>query len=126
MITDIELCRSILFRYAEEKHYPSKIQLDNLIALYPERSDEEIIFHVVALKDAALLDTRIEVVMGADFHSLVRNNGIKGLTPHLGSEFVHHAKSDKLWKKAVKKFGDAGMEATLSRLVTVLTSMPLA
>ena len=52
--------------------------------------------------------------------------GIIGLTPHLGSEFVHHARSDKLWKMAMKKFSDAGMDAALSRVFDVLTRLPIA
>ena len=125
MITDVKLCRDILFRYADEECYPSKIQLEDLVRIYSERSEDEIVFNLLALKDAGLLDARIELKVGADLHSLVIDRGIVGLTPHLGSEFVHHAKSEKLWKKAVRKFGDAGMDATLSRMFDVLTNMAL-
>ena len=80
---------------------------------------------MLALKDAGLLDARIELKIGADLHSLVVDNGIVGLTPHLGSEFVHHARSEKLWKTALSKFGDAGMDAALSRMFDVLTNIAL-
>ena len=126
MITDVELCRDILLRYAEEGCYPSKIQLDDLISIYSERGEDEIVFNILALKDAGLLDARIELKVGADLHSFIVDKGIIGLTPHLGSEFVHHAKSEKLWKTALKKFGDAGMEAALSRMVEVLTNSSLS
>ena len=125
MIADVKLCRDILFRYADEESYPSNIQLNDLMKFYSERSEEEIIFNVLALKDAGLLDARIELKIGADLHSLVVDKGIVGLTPHLGSEFVHHARSDKLWKTALKKFGDAGMDAALSRMFDVLTNIAL-
>ena len=125
MIADVKLCRDILFRYADEESYPSNIQLNDLMKFYSERSEEEIIFNVLALKDAGLLDARIELKIGADLHSLVVDKGIVGLTPHLGSEFVHHARSDKLWKTALKKFGDAGMDAALSRMFNVLTNIAL-
>lgn len=125
MITNIKLCRDILFRYAEEEHYPSRVQLNDLVDLYPDHTDDELLFNVLALKDAGLLDARIELRVGADLHSIVIDKGIVGLTPHKGSEFVHHAKSDKLWKKALEKFADAGMEASLSRLFAVLTTMSL-
>ena len=125
MIADVKLCRDILFRYADEGSYPSKIQLNDLLEFYSERSEDEIIFNVLALKDAGLLDARIELKIGADLHSLVIDKGILGLTPHLGSEFVHHARSEKLWKTALKKFGDAGMDSALSRMFDVLTNIPL-
>ena len=125
MIADVKLCRDILFRYADEDSYPSKIQLNDLMKFYSERSEEEIIFNVLALKDAGLLDVRIELKIGADLHSLAVDKGIAGLTPHLGSEFVHHARSDKLWKTALKQFGDAGMDAALSRMFDVLTNIAL-
>ena len=60
-----------------------------------------------------------------EYIRLVVDKGIVGLTPHLGSEFVHHARSDKLWKTALKKFGDAGMDAALSRMFDVLTNIAL-
>lgn len=126
MITDVDLCRDILFRYADEQHYPSRIQLDHLYAIYSEKSEDEVLFNVLALKDAGLLHARIELVVGADLHSGIRDNGIIGLTPHLGSEFVHHARSDKLWKAAARKFSDAGMDAALSRMFDILTSLPLS
>ena len=125
MITDVELCREILFRYADENCYPSRIQLNDLYSIYSERDADEILFNVLALKDAGLLHARIDLMVGADLHAGVKDMGIIGLTPHLGSEFVHHARSDKLWKKAVKKFGDAGMNAALSRMFDVLTHLPL-
>lgn len=125
MIADVKLCRDILFRYADEESYPSNIQLNDLMKFYSERSEEEIIFNVLALKDAGLLDARIELKIGADLHSLVVDKGIVGLTPHLGSEFVHHARGDKLWKTALMKFGDAGMDAALSRMFDVLTNIAL-
>lgn len=125
MITDIELCRDIQFRYADEKCYPSKIQLDDLYCIYSERSEDEILFNILALKEAGLLHARIELMVGADLHAGVKDNGIIGLTPHLGSEFVHHARSEKLWKAAIKKFGDAGMNAALSRMFELLTSTPI-
>ena len=124
MITDVELCRKILFRYAEEKCYPSKIQLNDLVGIYSNRSEEEIVFNVLALRDAGLLDARIELKVGADLHSYINYKGIIGLSPHLGSEFVHHAKSEKLWNVALKKFRDVGMDATLSRMFDVLTQIP--
>lgn len=126
MITDVELCRKILFRYADETCYPSRIQLDDLYSIYSERSEEDILFNVLALKNAGLLDARIELMVGADLHAGVKDMGIIGLTPHLGSEFVHHARSDKLWKMAMKKFSDAGMDAALSRVFDVLTRLPIA
>ena len=125
MIADVKLCRDILFRYADEDSYPSNIQLNDLMKFYSERSEEEIIFNVLALKDAELLDARIELKIGADLHSLVVDKGIVGLTPHLGSEFVHHARSEKLWKTALQKFGNAGMDAALSRMFDVLTNIAL-
>ena len=125
MITDVEFCRDILFKYADETSYPSRIQLDDLIASYSDRSEEEVLFNVLALKEAGLLDARIELKLGADLHSVVIDKGIVGLTPHLGSEFVHHARSDKLWKAAIKRFSDAGMEVALSRMLDVLTTTPL-
>lgn len=125
MITDMELCREILLRYADEDCYQSKIQLSNLISIYSNRSEDEIVFNILALKDAGLLDARIELKVGADLHSYVKDMGIIGLTPYLGSEFVHHAKSDKLWKKALKIFTDAGMEAALPRMIDILTKLPL-
>ena len=125
MITDVELCRDILFRYADEECYPSRIQLEDLYSIYSGRNEDEILFNVLALKDAGLLHARIELIVGADLHTGVKDMGIIGLTPHLGSDFVHHARSDKLWKAAIKKFGDAGMNATLSRMFDVLTSLPL-
>ena len=125
MITDVELCREILFRYAEEQYYPSRIQLEDLYSIYSDRSEDEILFNVLALKDARLLHARIELMVGADLHAGVNDMGIIGLTPHLGSEFVHHARSDNLWKKAIKKFGDAGMNAAISRMFEVLTNLPL-
>lgn len=125
MITDVELCRDILFRYADEKHYPSRIQLEDLYALYAERSEEEILFNVLALKDAGLLHARVELMVGADLHAGVKDMGIIGLTPHLGSEFVHHARSDKLWKTAIRKFGDAGMDVALARMFQILTALPI-
>ena len=126
MITDVELRRKILFRYADETCYPSRIQLDDLYSIHSERSDEEILFNILALKNAGLLDARIELMVGADLHAGVKDMGIIGLTPHLGSEFVHHARSDKLWKMAMKKFSDAGMDAALSRVFDVLTRLPIA
>lgn len=126
MIADLELCRDILFKYAEEECYPSKIQLDDLLDIYFERSQDQIVFNVLALKEAGLLDARIELSVGADLHSVVIDKGIIGLTPHLGSEFVHHARSEKLWKMALNKFGDAGMGAALSRMFDVLTNLPLS
>lgn len=125
MIADVKLCRDILFRYADEDSYPSKIQLNDLLKSYSERCEEEIIFNVLAVKDAGLLDARIELKIGADLHSLIVDKGIVGLTPHLGSEFVHHARSEKLWKTALRKFGDAGMDAALSRMFDVLTNIAL-
>ena len=125
MIADVELCRDILLRYAEEKCYPSRIQLENLYSIYPERTEDEILFNILALKESGLLHARIELIVGADLHAGVKDMGIIGLTPHLGSEFVHHARSDKLWKTAVGKFGDAGMNAALSRMFDVLTNLPL-
>ena len=125
MIADIELCRDILFKYADEQHYPSQIQLNDLVSIYSNRTEEEVIFNVLALRDAGLLDARIELKVGADLHSLVIDKGIIGLTPHLGSEFVRHARSDKLWKAAIKRFSDAGMEAALSRMVDFLTTTPI-
>ena len=126
MITDVELCREILFRYANENFYPSRIQLEDLYSLHSDRSEEEILFNVLALKDAGLLDARIELMVGADLHAGVKDGGIVGLTPHLGSEFVHHARSNKLWKTAMQRFGDAGMDAALSRMFDVLTRLPIA
>ena len=126
MIADVELCREILFRYADEDCYPSRIQLRDLESIYADRTTEEIVFNILALKEAGLLEARIKLQVGADLHSLIVDNGIIGLTPHLGSEFVRHARSDKLWKAAIKKFGDAGMEAALSRMFEVLTTTPLA
>ena len=64
MITDVDLCRDILFRYADEQHYPSRIQLDHLYAIYSEKSEDEVLFNVLALKDAGLLHARIELVVG--------------------------------------------------------------
>ena len=125
MITDVELCRDILFRYADEKCYPSRIQLEDLYSIYSERNKDEILFNVLALKEAGLLHARIELMVGADLHAGVKDRGIIGLTPDLGSEFVHHARSEKLWTAAVKKFGDAGMNAALSRMFAVLTGLPL-
>ena len=49
MIADVKLCRDILFRYADEESYPSKIQLNDLMKFHSERSEEEIIFNVLAL-----------------------------------------------------------------------------
>ena len=125
MITDVELCRDILFRYADEECYPSRIQLEQLYSIYSDRSEDEILFNVLALKDAGLLHARIELMVGSDLHAGVNDMGIIGLTPHLGSEFVHHARSDKLWKAAMKKFSDSGMDAALSRIFDVLTSTAL-
>ena len=125
MIADVELCRDILFRYADEECYPSRIQLEDLYSIYSNRGEDEILFNVLALKDAGLLHARIELIVGADLHSGVKDMGIIGLTPHVGSEFVHHARSDKLWKAAMKKFTEAGMDAGLSRIFDVLKSMPI-
>lgn len=125
MITDVNLCRDILFRYADEQHYPSRIQLEDLYSIYSEKSEEEILFNVLALKDAGLLHARIELMVGADLHAGVKDMGIIGLTSHLGSEFVHHARSDKLWKAAIRKFSDVGMDAALSRMFDILTNLPI-
>ena len=125
MITDVELCRDILFQYADEKCYPTKIQLRDLYSMYSDRTEEEILFNILALKSAGLLEARIELIVGADLHSGVKDGGIIGLTPHLGSEFVHHARSEKLWKMAMKNFSDAGMDAALSRVFDVLTRLPI-
>lgn len=125
MITDVELCREIPFRYAKEPYYPSRIQLEDLYSIYSDQSEDEILFNVLALKDAELMHARIELMVGADLHAGVKDLGITSLTPHLGFEFVHHARSDNLWKSATKKFGDAGMNAAPSRMFEVLTSLPL-
>ena len=108
MIADVKLCRDILFRYADEDGYPSKIQLNNLLKLYSERSEEEVIFNVLALKDAGLLDARIELKIGADLHSLDSRQGDRGPYSSFGFRVCASCSERKIVENRAEKVWRCG------------------
>lgn len=61
---------------------------------------------------------------GKDLHVGISDRGIIGLTPHLGSEFVHYARSDTLWNAAVQRVTDTGMGLALSKMFETLQQLP--
>ena len=50
--------------------------MEDLYTIHSERSEDEILFNVLALKNAGLLDARIELMVGADMHAGVKDMGI--------------------------------------------------
>ena len=59
MILDAEFVRDILFVYANESDWPSKIGSKELQQHFPKRPEGEIIFHLVRCQEAGLLDSKI-------------------------------------------------------------------
>ena len=120
MISDAELCRDILYLYADEPHYPSKIQWQELCQAFPDRTTEELKLNVQALQEAGLLNAKINYI--AD-NRIIQIGFIVGLFPYKGSEFVHNARSSKIWNAAMNKIKQEGVSFSLNRLYELLTTI---
>ena len=59
MILDAELARDILFVYADEVEWPSRIGPAELGQRFEGRTEIEIIFHLKSCQEAGLLDAQI-------------------------------------------------------------------
>ena len=120
MISDAELCRDILYLYADEPRYPSRIQWQELCQAFPRHTPEELKLNVLALHHADLLDVDIKKIVD---NRMTHIHFIRGLSPYRGSEFVHNARSNKIWNAAIEKIKKEGVSFSLSRLYDLLTTI---
>ena len=125
MIADVDLCREILFKYADEPCYPTQIQFKNLLGLFPDRSKSELQFNLIALKDAGLLDLKYKHQATLSGGGIVLIGSIRGLSPHKGSEFVQNARNPKLWEAAKEKCVSQIGELAIGRIFELLVNVPL-
>ena len=124
MILDAEFTRDILFVYADEKEWPSKIGLKVLRARFPEHREDAILFHLKRCQEAGLLDAQIGRSQSLTGPAAYFIGSIDGLT-YRGSEFVLNARNPRLWEKAVDKcIAEAG-HIGLTRLMDALMSVAM-
>ena len=103
MVLDAEFTRDILCVYGDEPDWPSRIRLKELQQHFPEKSEAEIMFHLMRCKEAGLLDAKInrDQVLGR-LTPTYYIGYVDGLT-FLGSEFVQSSQIPKIWRKAIDK-----------------------
>ena len=120
MIADPEFAKNLLNVFADEPHWPSRLKISDVQKVFPERSRDEIVFHLKCCKEAELLDATI--TRAATFDGVAYTVGhIDGLTQK-GSEFVLASRNPKVWTKAVDKCEALGGHISLALLVDVLGS----
>ena len=121
MTTDVELCKEIVFKYADEPCFPTKIQFEDLVRLFPDRRPDELQFNLIALDEAGLLSVTHQSEASFD-GPYVLIGTIYGLTPYKGSEFVRHARSTKRWKEKVAECSKLYGDVMLGRMIDLLIS----
>ena len=124
MLTDVNLCREILFKYADEPCYPTKIQADDLYTMFPDRPTVEVDFNLIALDRAGLLIVD-HCWIGSRASSQYYIGAIHGISPHKGSEFVRNARNPKLWEAAKQECLRRLGELALGRMEELVNSLPL-
>lgn len=121
MTADVELCRKILYKYADEPCYPTQIQFENLAKLFPDERVDTLEFNLIALNESGLLDMEWSWQYTlAD--RWVQIKWIHGLRPYIGSEFVAQTRNPQRWKKLVETSRAAAGEVTLNLLLEAIKS----
>ena len=120
MIVDPELTKGVLSLLADDPHWPSRLKLGDVQKAFPERSRQEITFHLKCCNEEGLLDATIERTK--TFEGVAyRVGNIDGLTQK-GSEFVLAARNPRIWASAIGKCKDMVGHVSLSLLVEAASS----
>ena len=119
-VQDLELSRDILYLFADEESYPSKLQYLDLVEEFPNIPDWQVLLSIDRLSSAGLLQVKLE------FH---RENitmcEFIGLTNE-GDAFVFGARNPKRWEKSLKKCAEMFGVATVSQFSEVLIKTTLS
>ena len=121
MTTDPDLCREILFKYADERRHPSDINFEDLAQEFQELAPGELEFNLIAMEEAGLLVVFYERVSTYAGVSYVIHS-IDGLTPYKGSEFVSRARKSSFWNDAKKACTEQYGSVILGRMIEMLMS----
>ncbi len=121
MTTDPDLCRDILFKYADERQHPSDIDFEDLAKEFPKLAPGELEFNLMALEEAGLLVVFYERIATFDGVTYVIHS-IDGLTPYKGSEFISRARKSNFWENAKKACTEQYGSVILGRMIEILMS----
>ena len=119
MTADVELCKQILYTYADEPCYPTQIQFDDLKELFSDEEVDKLEFNLIALSDAGLLDIEWKWDYTAGLR-WVHIKWIHGLKPYIGSEFVAQTRNPKRWNKLTEFSKSVAGEVTLSLVLEAI------
>ncbi len=116
MIEDPVTTLKILEYFArDEVGFPANVTLNELMEAFPKLDRQELMYHTICAIENELLIGNYRKTTTSQ--GVAYNVGFLDGILHKGSEYVIHAGTDKVWKKAVETLEKAGIKVTTTALV---------